>query len=206
MRLFSRLLIRLWARVEVENEPDWDAVGVVILAPNHSSFADPVLLQRACGRHLTFLMTQSVHRIWWMRWFFKLWSAIPVPDAGSSSEALKRALAVLEEGRSVAIFPEGRISDDGCLNRGRGGVSFLARKAGVHVIPVALLGSFTFLPRSARWPRRTTLTVRYGAPIAAPAGDVENDDYAARVMEALAQLGAPQREVPPGVTKVAERG
>ncbi len=194
MRLFGRLLIRIWARVHVENEPDWDATGVVILAPNHCSFADPVILQRASGRHLTFLMTQSVHRIWWMRWFFKLWSAIPVPDAGSSSEALKRALAALEAGRSVAIFPEGRISDDGCLHRGRGGVAFLARKAGISVIPVALLGSFTFLPRSARWPRRSTLTVRYGAPLAPPTADMENDDYAARIMEAIAALGAPQRD------------
>lgn len=191
VRLFGAAIIRIWARVRIEGEPDWDALGVVILAPNHCSFADPVILQRACGRHLTFLMTDAVHRIWWMRWFFNLWSAIPVPEAGPSSAALKAALGALAEGRSVAIFPEGRISTDGRVQSGRGGVGFLARKAGVSVIPVAVLGSFTFLPKSARWPRRTTLVVRYGEPVAPPTADVENAAYARCIMDALVALGAP---------------
>lgn len=193
VKLGGAVLLRLFVRIEVHNAPDWSALGPVILAPNHTSFADPVVLQQSCTRHLTFLMTQTVYRLWWARWFFQLWRAVPVPDGGNSTEALKAALKALEAGRSVTIFPEGQVSHDGCLQRGRGGVAWLAQRAGVHVIPVALCGTFEFLPRQARWPRRGVIHVRYGKAIRPPSAEENAEEYSATVMDALHQLGVPRR-------------
>lgn len=192
-RVLGRALVRCFARIEVVNPPDWNALGVVVLAPNHCSFADPVILQLACPRPVTFLMTESIYRLWWARWFFQLWCAIPVPDGGHPGAALKDALNALQQGSTVTIFPEGAVSRDGCLQRGHGGVAFLAARAAAPVIPVVMLGTFEFLPRTARWPRRCTIRVRFGAPLNPPDEEYPAADYAAEVMQVLADLGAPRR-------------
>lgn len=189
-------VLRLWQRITAHDAPDWSAVGPVILAPNHCSFADPVVLQLASKRHLTFLMTQTVYRIWWARWFFQLWRAVPMPDGGHSTEALKAALQALQEGRSVTIFPEGGVSKDGCLQRGHGGVAWLSQRSGVSVIPVALCGTFEFLPRTAHWPRRGRIQVRFGAPLPPASANQSATEYAATVMDAIHALGAPRRAAP----------
>jgi 1-acyl-sn-glycerol-3-phosphate acyltransferase len=185
-----------WFSVRVENRPPLESMGPVILAPNHASFIDPPVLQRACGTHVTFLMTETIYRARWFSWLFRIWGTIPVPENGSAAGAIKAALRAIRDGRQVVIFPEGRVSDDGCLGEGRGGVAVLLAKARVPVIPVAILGTYEVLPRHGRRLRRHPVVVRFGDPIP-PVEDLDRDQvpaFAAKVMDAIAALGAPRRE------------
>lgn len=180
-------------RVEVENRPDFDRLGPVVLAPNHVSYLDPAVLQHACRRHVTFLMTATIYQIRLLRWFFRFWGAIPVPEGAVASQAMKDALVAIRSGRLVAIFPEGRISRDGRLNPGRGGVVTLIARGGVPVIPVAILGTFEVLPRHRLWPRRHLVRIRFGEPIPPP-GRLAREEipgFAGRIMDGIAALGAP---------------
>jgi 1-acyl-sn-glycerol-3-phosphate acyltransferase len=182
-------------RIEVENRPDFKSLGPVVLAPNHTSYLDPPVLQHACRDHVTFLMTEAIYRLAPVRWFFKAWGAIPVPEGGVAARALKDALEAIRSGRIVAIFPEGHISRDGFMNRGRGGVATLIARGQVPVIPVAILGTYDALPRHRKWPRRAHVLVRFGEPMASP-GRLPKEgvqEFADQIMDAIAQLGAQKR-------------
>ena len=184
--------------VEVENRPDFRGMGPVVLAPNHVSYLDPPVLQWACDEHVTFLMTEAIYRIPLARFFFKAWGAIPVPEGRNAAQALKDGIRAIKSGRPVAIFPEGHISTDGNLKRGRGGVVTLIARGQVPVIPVAILGTFHVLPRHRKWPRHGHVVVRFGKPIPAP-GKLSREQvpvFAEKIMDAIADLGAPQGRKP----------
>lgn len=189
--------LTLGVALRVENLPDLARRGPVILAPNHCSFLDPIVLQLVSPVHLNYLMTEIFYRVRWQAWLYRLWGAIPVPEGGSAAGALKRALRVIRSGDPVVIFPEGRISPDGYLQDGRGGVVTLISRSRVPVIPVAILGTHRVLPRSARFPRAGRVVVRFGEPIvpdAASAG-TRPAEYLERIMSALVELGVPRREM-----------
>lgn len=193
IRGITYVIASLLVRFRAENVPDLAHLGPVVLAPNHCSYLDPVVLQMSTRVHLNFLMTETIFRIRWIRWFFELWGAIPLPEQGSAAGAMKRALRVMRSGRPVVIYPEGRISDDGFLNEGRGGVVTLLMRARVPVIPVAILGTFGRLPRGARFIRPGPVTVRFGHPMAPPGRDDDEDAYLERLMREIHLLGVPQR-------------
>jgi 1-acyl-sn-glycerol-3-phosphate acyltransferase len=184
-----------FVRIEVENRPDFKHIGPVVLAPNHASYLDPPILQHACRHHVTFLMTEAIYKIAPIRWFFKAWGARPVPEGRSATRALKDALGAIKRGRLVAIFPEGHISRDGFMNRGRGGVTTLIARGNVPVIPVAIIGTYDALPRHRALPRRARVVVRFGSPIPAPGrlSKEQVQDFADQIMDAIADLGAARR-------------
>ncbi len=112
------------------------------------------------------MMDAGIFRVRLMNWFFKFWGAIPVSTTGrSAAGAMKTALGAARGGELLGVFPEGRISLDGKLQEGRGGVSVLMQRAGVPVVPVAIIGAFEVLPKSARFPRFGTIKVVWGEPI-----------------------------------------
>jgi 1-acyl-sn-glycerol-3-phosphate acyltransferase len=83
----------------------------------------------------------------------------------ADSKAIRTALALLEEGEWVALFPEGTRSKDGIIKRGKAGSGMLAWKAKVPVVPVALIGSDHILPKGSIIPRVSDLTIRVGDPV-----------------------------------------
>ena len=190
----GKVALRSVFSVIAENAPDLRKTGPVILAPNHCSFLDPPILQLCIPRNLSFLMTEPLFRTWGLRWFFHFWGVLPVPLHGQAGGAMKGALQALSEGRSVVIFPEGRISDDGRLQDAQGGVALLIARAGVPVVPVAILGTHQAMPRGALLPRPGRIRVRFGDPIAPPP-KIERQRrrlFAAEVMDAIHALGAPR--------------
>src|SRR2546423_15450835 len=116
-----RLLFRPKA-IGLENIPD---EGPAILAANHQSFLDDLLLPLVVPkRKAVFLAKADYFDKWYLRWFFKGAKVIPVRrDNSSASEAALRAgVQALQEGQIVGIFPEGTRSPDGNLYRGKTGV------------------------------------------------------------------------------------
>ena len=191
VRFTINTLIRPWIGPAVENAPDWKTLGPCIVAPNHASFADPILVQSVIPVDVRFLMTETIYRVPLMRWFFDLWGAIPVPDgAALKIDAMKAALSAMRSGKPVGIFPEGAIARDGVMQPGQPGVVALMVKARVPVVPVAVIGAYRLLPHRANFPRASWIRVRFGTPIIPP-DKLDRDgtrDFAARIMAEIERL------------------
>lgn len=148
------------------------AHGPVILASNHLSFIDSVVIRFAAPRHVTFLtkaeyFTGRGLRGRFTRWFFTAVGSVPVPRGQhrAAQAALDTALEVLAGGNVFGIYPEGTRSLDGRLYRGRTGVAWLALTSGAPVVPVALHGTERLQPVGKRIPRPHRVTVTFGSPL-----------------------------------------
>ena len=153
----------------LENVPER---GGVILASNHLSFADSLVIPIVVPRKVAFLAKSdyftgtgvkgAVSRAW-----FEGMGMLPVDrdDNKAALASLDTALAVLGRGEAFGIYPEGTRSRDGRLYRGRTGVAHLALTAGVPVVPVGLVGTERLQPVGSRLPRIVPVTVSFGAPI-----------------------------------------
>lgn len=163
LRLLVRPLFRLWFRLRAEQPPDLD--GAYVLAANHGSFLDPLLLGAASPRRITYLMTEVIWRSPLMGWFYRFNRAIPIAVRTPNRDALRAARAVLQQGRVIGIFPEGGISRDGGLLLGSPGAVSLVLNENVPIVPVGIVGAQQALPIGRRWPRPHRVTVRFGRPI-----------------------------------------
>ncbi|MGH7152197.1 MAG: lysophospholipid acyltransferase family protein, partial [Planctomycetota bacterium] len=126
------LFLRVVYGFRVENRPRFP--GPYILAPNHASFLDPVVIQAASRSRIIFLMTE----VYWgsrsVNWWYRFCRALPVyMGSRSNRPTLAAAVRALRRGRVLAIFPEGSRSRDGRLQRGRPGVAMIAALARVPV-------------------------------------------------------------------------
>lgn len=187
-------LLRIALGVRVENRPRLR--GAFVLAANHASFLDPILIGAVMRRRVAFLMTEIIWRSPTMGWFYRWNRAIPVSARGRNREALRAARRVLQQGRVLGIFPEGGLSRDGGLLLGNPGAVSLVLGESVPIVPVGIAGAATVLPPGARWPRRRGVTLRFGAPvspaelIAVAGGDRKERLQAATtsIMERIAAL------------------
>ena len=153
----------------LENVPE---DGPVILASNHLSFFDSVVIPVVVPRKVVFLakadyftgtgVKGALTRAW-----FEGIGMLPVDrdDTKAAMDSLDTALEVLGRGEAFGIYPEGTRSRDGRLYRGRTGVAHLALTAGCPVVPVGLTGTEDLQPVGTRVPRLAKVTVAFGQPI-----------------------------------------
>ena len=146
--------------------------GGVILASNHLSFVDSVVIPCVVPRKVVFLAKSdyftgtgvkgTAQRAW-----FEGLGMLPVDrdDTKAAIASLDTALEVLGRGEAFGIYPEGTRSRDGRLYRGRTGVAHLALTAGVPVVPVGLAGTQDIQPVGSRRPRLADVSVSFGEPI-----------------------------------------
>lgn len=158
--------------IRTEGSAHLPAHGPVILASNHLSFIDSVVIRFAAPRRVTFLAKAEYFagrglRGRLVRWFFTLAGSVPVARGQhrAATAALETALEVLAAGNVFGIYPEGTRSLDGRLYRGRTGVAWLALTSGAPVVPVALHGTDRLQPVGKRLPRPHRVTVRFGRPL-----------------------------------------
>jgi 1-acyl-sn-glycerol-3-phosphate acyltransferase len=168
----------------------------VILCPNHQSYLDPAFVQLVVRPRLTFVMTNDFYSVRGASWFFRLVGAIPVGAGRLSWGGMRRAAALLRLGRTLVLFPEGRLSVDGRLGRGQRGVAVVARRGRAPVIPVAIEGSLRAWPRGARWLRRSDVRVAFGAPLRFE-GPADRPTEQAFVDEVLARIARLRASMPP---------
>jgi 1-acyl-sn-glycerol-3-phosphate acyltransferase len=146
--------------------------GPVILASNHLSFADSLVIPIVSPRKVVFLAKSDYFRGGGVKgtlqkaWFEGM-GMLPVErdDPRAAIASLDTALEVLGRGEAFGLYPEGTRSRDGRLYRGRTGVAHLALTAGVPVVPVGLTGTEKLQPIDSRLPRIVPVTVRFGEPI-----------------------------------------
>lgn len=200
------LFNRTWFRLRIEGRPP--AGGAFVLAANHASYVDPIVLGASVRRRVAFLMTEVVWRQPGVNWFCRWNRTIPVAVRGGNRDALRAARSVLQQGRVVGIFPEGGLSRDGRPMLGNAGAVSLVLTEGVPIVPVGIIGAAAAMPPGASWPRPRRITIRFGAPITAAELDaVGGDDRRGRlvaatrlIMDRIAELvGETSREATLGV-------
>ena len=146
--------------------------GGVLLASNHLSFFDSVVIPVVAPREVAFLakadyfngrgVRGTLQRMW-----FEGLGMLPVDreDTQAAIESLETALEVLGRGEAFGIYPEGTRSRDGRLYRGRTGVAHLALTAGVPVVPVGLKDTDKIQPVGSKFPKIARVTISFGEPL-----------------------------------------
>lgn len=148
----------------LENVPDR---APAILACNHLSFIDSILLPVSIERPVYYLGKADYWDSWRTRWFFEGTGVVPVRRGGEGSgdAALATGVEILSKGELLGIYPEGTRSPDGRLYRGKTGPVRMALEAGVPIIPCAVLGTDRAMPTGKYVPNRHPVTIRYGPPL-----------------------------------------
>ena len=159
-------LMRLFFRLEVVSPGLVPATGPVLLVSNHVSVLDPPFVGGAAPRPLYFMAKEELFRIPLLGRLIRALNARPVRRDGSDTRALKAALAQLEEGHALLVFPEGTRGEEGRpLREGKAGVGMLAVLSGAPVVPVYVSGTGAALPRGRSLPRSTRVRVTFGPPL-----------------------------------------
>ena len=139
--------------------------GPVVLACNHLSNLDPVLLGAACPRQINYLAKIELFRLPVLGKLIGNYGAIPLKRTASDPEAMRLAERVLEQGQLLALFPEGTRSRDGQLRPFRFGAARLSLKYGAALVPTAIVGTDQAMPAGATFPKRVTVRMMFGEPL-----------------------------------------
>jgi 1-acyl-sn-glycerol-3-phosphate acyltransferase len=160
-------LAAIW-RPKVTGLDNVPPAGPVILASNHRSVIDSVLVPVVVPRQVYYLAKAEYFESFGMRVLMRGLNQVPVnrTDVRAALLALDAAEPVLREGNVLGVYPEGTRSPDGRLYRGRPGAAKLALATGATVVPVGLIGTEKIQPIGARLPRiGPRVDVRFGAPL-----------------------------------------
>jgi 1-acyl-sn-glycerol-3-phosphate acyltransferase len=153
----------------VENVP----TGGVMLAGNHVSYMDPVLLWCVSPRPVHFMAKRELWESRFLGWLLDRFWAFPVTRGEPDRSAIGRATDALKAGELVGVFPEGKRGGAGgeSLGQAHGGAAFFALRADVPIVPTAFVGTDKVWPRGQRFPKLRRVTISFGAPILP--GDVD---------------------------------
>jgi 1-acyl-sn-glycerol-3-phosphate acyltransferase len=153
-------IVRGVYRVEVVGAEHVPVAGAAVIAGNHESVLDPVLLGAVVERQVCFLGKSELWRYRPLAWALNGVGAIPIDRGRGDVEAFGRTRRALEEGRVVSIFPQGAVRGD---RRWRRGAARLALATGAPIVPVRFVGTARALSRGRIGFPRVGLV--FGAPI-----------------------------------------
>jgi len=188
-KTFCYILLRVCFRLRVRGRENFPAKGGFILAGNHVSYLDPGAFGGPCPRDLYYMARDTLFRGRFYGWFLKKIHAFPLRRRAADFEAIRKGIKILMTGGGLLIFPEGTRRVGEHSGRAFAGVGFLARKAGVPVIPAYVSGTQDAMPKGVKWPRLRPVQVTYGKPIPPPSGDGTSDlDHSRKVMDAILVL------------------
>lgn len=167
LRFISALLCKIFFRIEVRGKENMPKKGGFILASNHFSYLDPIILGVVSPRKLNYM---ARHDLFFNRFFGQLLLSLgvfPVKRNSADRPALKQAIKGLSKGRPLLLFPEG--TRQGGPNPAPleplAGVGYLAAKANVPVIPAHIKGTDKALPKGARYIKPAKICVCFGKQI-----------------------------------------
>jgi 1-acyl-sn-glycerol-3-phosphate acyltransferase len=187
-------LPRWYFRFRVEGARHVPAAGPCVIAANHASYVDPIVLWMGSPRHVRFIVDREQYQRPLVHWVAARTGAIPVENDPRDLGSLRRALLALKEGAVLGIFPEGGRSADGSVKPGKPGAALLALRTGAPLIPAGIVGAFKAYSRHHRVPRPGPILVRFGEPLDLPpdwrghAAKGHLEEATALLMERIRQL------------------
>jgi 1-acyl-sn-glycerol-3-phosphate acyltransferase len=152
--------------------------GPAVVAANHPSYLDPVLLSLQAQRPIRFMAWDALFRVPLLGALIRAFGAFPVDTRrGKGREAYERAKALVLSGEVVGLFPEGHRSRTGWMEpRLREGAARLAWETGALLVPATIAGAYRAWPHYQALPRPARIRVRFHDPIdPAPLRDQPED-------------------------------
>jgi long-chain acyl-CoA synthetase len=187
-------LARVFARIRVAGRDHLDAIrSPVIFAANHQSHMDTPVIMAALPPRLRYRLAPAMAKEFFKAHFFPadfgrrarltnslnyylaalFFNAFPLPQREAGARQTLRYIGeVLEDGFSVLIFPEGRRTDSGQIDRFRPGIGMIGARLAVPVVPVRIEGLDKVLHHSWKMARRGPVRVAFGAPL-----ELKGEDY-----------------------------
>jgi 1-acyl-sn-glycerol-3-phosphate acyltransferase len=185
--IIVRGLARLLFRLQISGQDHIPRSGGVLVAANHASYLDILVLGCALPRRASFigrmdLFSGMVARVLrYLGW-------IPIRHRRVDRKGFEEAVRRLKAGEMVVIYPEGTRALNGELQAGKPGVAMVATAAGCPVLPVHLEGTYEALPPGAHWIRFRPIRVVFGAPMDFSAAlESESEDKKKLVYQQISQ-------------------
>ena len=143
--------------IGIENIP---VTGGVIIAANHISLWDPPVVGAGLKRPINFMAKEELF-VGPLGWIIKIMKAFPVKRGAADRAAIRNAINLLKDGEILGLFPEGTRSKNGELGKPEAGIGMIVLKAGVPIIPTAIIGT-NQVGKGWSWPQ---FVIKYGKPI-----------------------------------------
>ena len=164
------IYLKIYHRVEVINPENIPKTRGGVIASNHTSHLDGIIINSITAFHtrrkINFLAAEDVYnRNFLFKFLCDLGNCIPVKRSTSDRVALLKVIKLLKKNNLVGLFPEGQRSRDGKVGKGKLGVAIMALKSGVPVIPLAINGTFKAFPRKTKFIKPVKITLKFGEPL-----------------------------------------
>jgi 1-acyl-sn-glycerol-3-phosphate acyltransferase len=202
--LASDYILTRYAKLEVEGaEGLTERIGKpTIFIANHLSNVDGIVLNKILEKNnVTFIAGKKLKENPFTSVFLKIVKHIIINPNSADRNALKKAVAVLNRGESILIFPEGTRSRTGSMIRGKKGFVLLARLSKADIVPIALEGTEQMLPinpndMGLETPKHANVRVKVGQPFQLEPKNPDSEDPDQECVDAamrkISQLLSPQ--------------
>ena len=166
-----RIILRVYNRCSVRWLEDLDPDERMVVACNHASNLDPVVVGSFFPRRLRYFAKEELFHSWFLGTSIRALGAVPVSraDNASAAGALKGFMKLYREGSDILIFPEGGRSPDGRLQPLEAGVALIAARERAPILPAFIHGSFDAMPTGSHFVRPLRITLTFGRPLRFPA-------------------------------------
>jgi len=170
LRFLIRILLKLIARFEIRGKENLPLTGGMVIASNHIGILDIIMVYFVIDRTDLFIpVAEKWEKISWIKWLGKQLNFLFVDRYNPDLKALRKMIALMQDGKCLVIAPEGTRSRSGMLNEGKPGVAYLAARSGFPVIPVAITGTQDeVLLENVKHFRKSNITLTGGKQFSIP--------------------------------------
>lgn len=164
VQLICRTVVQATGGLRFSGRSNVPETGGALLVSNHLSHLDVFVLGIPLHRPLNYVARSTLF-VPLLGTFIRSVGGFPIQRDGMGAQGLKETLRRLRNGGIVVLFPEGTRTRDGSLGELKSGISVLAQRAKVPIIPTAIAGTFEAWPRSRKFPRPHPVRIHYGPTI-----------------------------------------
>lgn len=186
-RFIFWLFAKIYLRLKVIGKNNFPKTGGLIVASNHVSYLDPVLVGVSADREINFMAKKELFSNPIMSKLLWSWHVFPVKRDSADLFAIKEAIRRVKKGEGLLIFPEGTRQSGKEFGKPEEGVGFLVSKLNVPVIPVYVSGTDQALPKDAKFLKPKKVSVHFGKPILFERR-TSYQDIAVKIMEEIKKL------------------
>ncbi len=165
IRFFVAFCFRIIFPMQVRGKENIPKEGPFILASNHRSYLDPMVLPVSCPRKMGFVAKEQLFQKFFLGFILKHLGAFPIRRNTSDIRAIKEIFKRLKAGCPILIFPEGTRAAKAKKQEVQSGVGMLAVRSRLPVIPVFVQGTDKVLAPGSKRLKRHLVTVTYGEPL-----------------------------------------
>ncbi|MEA1964713.1 MAG: lysophospholipid acyltransferase family protein [Candidatus Aerophobetes bacterium] len=160
------VIFKVFFGIKTQGKENIPSVGGIILASNHLSYLDPIVIALLTTRKINFMAKEELFKNFFLSLLIGSLGAFPLKREGFDGKAYKKALHILREGKVLVLFPEGtRRQRKGEISSSRKGTARIALRAGVPLVPIAIQGTDKALPRGGKVVRIAKINVHVGKPL-----------------------------------------